>query len=61
METSDCPQQQASDLIRCGALALNDFYRVRNSGLGPFGLPFVRGWDFGGSGARNEGRRSHPA
>jgi type I restriction enzyme S subunit len=40
-------QVLVSDLIAAGALAINDGYRVRNSELGPTGIPFVRGGDIG--------------
>lgn len=35
------------ELILRGVLAINDGYRVRNSELGPAGIPFVRGGDIG--------------
>ena len=41
------PRIKVDELIRRGVLAINDGYRVRNSELGPIGIPFVRGGDIG--------------
>jgi type I restriction enzyme S subunit len=38
---------KVEELVRRGALAINDGYRVRNVELGPTGIPFVRGGDIG--------------
>ena len=38
---------RVGDLVADGSLAINDGYRVRNSELGPVGIPFVRGGDIG--------------
>ncbi len=38
---------QVRELVENGLLAINDGYRVRNSELGPIGIPFVRGGDIG--------------
>jgi type I restriction enzyme, S subunit len=46
--TSECWDKiSVAQLIARGALAINDGYRVRNSELGPAGIPFVRGGDIG--------------
>jgi type I restriction enzyme S subunit len=47
MPRSEWTTVTIGDLVKQGALAVNDGYRVRNSELGPSGVPFVRGGDIG--------------
>src|SRR3989304_1731896 len=43
----DWQEFRLGDLVKEGALAISDGYRVRNVELGPEGIPFVRGGDIG--------------
>lgn len=47
MATDPVQRIRVGKLIEAGILAINDGYRVKNSELGPVGIPFVRGGDIG--------------
>jgi len=47
MANDGAQRVRVSSLIEAGILAINDGYRVKNSELGPVGIPFVRGGDIG--------------
>jgi type I restriction enzyme, S subunit len=47
MATERFQRVRVARLIEAEVLAINDGYRVKNSELGPVGIPFVRGGDIG--------------
>jgi type I restriction enzyme S subunit len=47
MDNGHIRNVRVQNLIDEGVLAINDGYRVKNSELGPVGIPFVRGGDIG--------------